>query len=238
MADSREPWLAQRLKMSFRPSVAPIGGPVAKLGGDPIWLDEPFWPISSSLGTPMTFVGQFPLPGPLPRMGYLFITQDDDCTALTFEPDAGENALIVQPDGRRPSFLTGTPAATGPTLWRRGAQWTNRIPVELHIDLNPATDAAKSDFQRQVAHQDAERHGVILDDSEPDGSVCRSYLGGSPLCWQPTGIAIEAGWKFFFQLDGSEGWGDDLYALNFGGGTGYAYLSGDELEGRFRWDCV
>ena len=45
-------------------------------------------------------------------------------------------------------------------------------------------------------------------------------------------------WRFFFQLDGAEGWGDDAFALNFGGGTGYAFLDPDRREGRFYWDCV
>ena len=34
------------------------------------------------------------------------------------------------------------------------------------------------------------------------------------------------------------GIGGDAFALNFGGGTGYAFLSPDEREGRFYWDCV
>jgi hypothetical protein len=28
------------------------------------------------------------------------------------------------------------------------------------------------------------------------------------------------------------------YALNFGGGTRYAFISADGLKGRFFWDCV
>jgi hypothetical protein len=223
--------------MSFRPSSTPIDRPEAKLGGHPIWLAEPFWPISSSLGVPMTFVGQFPLPGPFPRMSYLFVTQDDECMAVTFEPEAGENALIVQPDGRVPPFVSGRAASTGPTLWRRGAQWTDRIPVELHIDVRPAGQAVESEFERLVRLQTAERRGEVVDDS--GGPVIRrSFLGGSPLLWQPAVTDIEPGWKFFFQLDGGEGWGDDPYALNFGGGTGYAFLADDEREGRFFWDCV
>ncbi|WP_432825170.1 hypothetical protein [Dactylosporangium sp. CA-092794] len=52
-------------------------------------------------------------------------------------------------------------------------------------------------------------------------------------------LPIEAGWRFFFQLDGGDGSGpEDPYALNFGGGTGYAFVSPDRREGRFFWDCV
>jgi hypothetical protein len=62
-------------------------------------------------------------------------------------------------------------------------------------------------------------------------------VGGRPKFFQPY-IELAGDWRFFFQLDDCEGWGDDLYALNFGGGTGYAFLSPDEREGRFYWDCV
>jgi hypothetical protein len=36
-------------------------------------------------------------------------------------------------------------------------------------------------------------------------------------------------------VDGAEGCDEDVYALNFGGGTGCAFLSADEREGRFLW---
>jgi hypothetical protein len=49
---------------------------------------------------------------------------------------------------------------------------------------------------------------------------------------------MPAPWRFFFQLDGREGWDGGPCALNFGGGTRHAYLSHDEREGRFLWDCV
>jgi hypothetical protein len=38
---------------------------------------------------------------------------------------------------------------------------------------------------------------------------------------------------------GGEGWYDhEPSSLNFGGGTGYAFLNEDGLEGRFYWECV
>ncbi|GIF63946.1 hypothetical protein Ais01nite_19810 [Asanoa ishikariensis] len=128
------------MDLSWRPTSHPIDQPVPKLGGQPVWLDEPFWPVSGQFGIPMTFVGQFPLPGAGLRMTYLFVTQDDLCLATTFEPEGGESALLVQPGGRVPWFVKGVAERTGPTLWRRGDQWTDRIPVELHE--NPPDRAA------------------------------------------------------------------------------------------------
>ncbi|GIJ34482.1 hypothetical protein Vse01_36300 [Micromonospora sediminimaris] len=234
-----DPWLMPRLEMSWRPSLTPIDNPVAKLGGLPVWLDEPFWPVSAQFGSPMTFIGQFPLPGPSLRMSYLFMTQDDESLAGTFEAEGGENALLVQPGGRVPSFVTGLATGTGPTLWRRGSQWTERVPVELHIDVHLPDEATASSFEREVAYQDAARRGVHFDADADHGRVdCRSYVGGQPLLWQPWTTDLDASWRFFFQLDDAEGWGDDEYALNFGGGSGYAFLSEDQREGRFFWDCV
>jgi hypothetical protein len=232
----RDRWLTPRLEMSWRPSVTPIDEPTAKLGGQPFWLDEPFWPTSQTSGQPMTFVGQFPLPGPDVAMAYLFLSDEDG----TYEPDGGENALLVQPDGRVPPFVSGEARRTGPSLWRRGTDWNQRVPVELHLDLQAPAESAVSAFEREVVRQDAARRGVPWERNDDSEDVdCRSYVGGEPLFWQPwTPVELDDDWRFFFQLDGAEGWGDDPFALNLGGGTGYAFLSHDQREARFFWDCV
>ncbi|WP_239160807.1 hypothetical protein [Virgisporangium ochraceum] len=228
-------WLTPRWEMSWRPSAAPIDGPVAKLGGQPFWVDEPFWPASRSSGDPMTFIGQFPLPGSCGRMAYLFLSDEDG----TYDLDGGENALLVQPHGRVPPFVNGDIRGTGPSLSRRGTDWFAREPVELHLDLSAPNDAEATAFERHVAYRDAALQGASTEDGELPDVSCRSYVGGQPLFWQPwTPPQIDDSWRFFFQLDGAEGWGEDAFALNFGGGTGYAFLSQDQREGRFFWDCV
>ncbi|WP_238547119.1 hypothetical protein [Actinoplanes friuliensis] len=231
-------WLAPRSELTWRPAPEPVTGPVAKLGGQPVWLDEPFWPVSATSGEPMTFAGQFPLPGPDVRLAYLFLTQDEECLAETFEFEGGENALLIQPGGRIPGFVTGIPRATGPSLWRRGAKWTDRVPVELLLDVREPDAAARVRFDREIAGQDAVRTGVHREEDDDAEADCRSYVGGRPLFWQPWTTVVDSAWRFFFQLDGAEGADGDDFALNFGGGTGYAFLSEDGREGRFFWDCV
>ncbi|MFC4062932.1 hypothetical protein ACFOWE_32020 [Planomonospora corallina] len=109
---------------------APILEPVTKLGGQPVWVDEPQWPLSTELGTPMMFLGQFRLPGEEVRMAYLFMTDDEeDHVDGTWESEQGENALIVQP-GRVPSFITVTDDAEGPTM-----------SEDLAVELVPASPA-------------------------------------------------------------------------------------------------
>jgi hypothetical protein len=61
----------------------------------------------------MEFLGQFATPGG--ALAYLFMSAGDEDG--TFEPDGGENALIVQPGGRVPDFVTEVrDEATGPTV--------------------------------------------------------------------------------------------------------------------------
>jgi hypothetical protein len=94
-ADPTQAWLVPRLEMSFRAATAPIDTPVYKLGGQPVWLEEPFWPVSRSFGTEMTFVGQFPIPGDRRKLSYLFVAEDDLCIAETFEPARGEHRPVA-----------------------------------------------------------------------------------------------------------------------------------------------
>lgn len=237
-------WLLPRLQMRLRPVSTSIHAPVAKLGGQPAWLDTPTWPLSRTADAPMKFVGQFPVPGDPPRLAYLFITDDGDIGEPfpdTYRPAAGENALLVQPGGRIPPWVTVTDAATGPSLWRRGATWDDRVPVELAVDLAPLDPAVEAVLDAEIAVQEAERAGALLDlddaDEEDSPIPPYSYLGGKVHLWQPRFLQIDAEWRFFFQLDGGEGHApSDPYALNFGGGTGYGFLSQDRREGRFFWD--
>ncbi|SFE72244.1 hypothetical protein SAMN05421541_103227 [Actinoplanes philippinensis] len=198
---------------------------MAKLGGQPYWLDEPFWPVSATFRRPMVFVGQFPLPGPPVRMGYLFIADDPNGRGLTMEPEEGDNALLVQPGGRVPGFVRGLPRATGPSLWRRGARRTDRVPVELRVT---AAGPVGSGAGR-----------VAVTAAGPVGADRFGWVGGRPRGWRSDFVELlDDSWRFFFQIDGAEGIDGDAYALNFGGGTGYAFLSRDEREGRFFWDCA
>jgi hypothetical protein len=54
------------------------------------------------------------------------MTDDDDCMAEGYMVEAGDTALLIQPGGRIPPFITVTGDATGPSLWRRGATWIQK----------------------------------------------------------------------------------------------------------------
>ncbi|GAA3924939.1 hypothetical protein Aau02nite_20960 [Amorphoplanes auranticolor] len=115
-----------RRPVRFERSSEVTGVPVTKMGGQPVWLQAPQWPVSRSLGEPMTFIGQFRLDtdGEL-RMAYLFMTAGDEYVDGTWEPEGGENAVIVQPEGSVPAFFAVTDISEGPS-------W----PVEDHLPVN------------------------------------------------------------------------------------------------------
>src|ERR1043165_6193483 len=112
---------------SYKRVSRPIRKPVTKFGGQPVWLEEPAWPISAGSATPMRFICQILLTpslfgdGPT-KMAYLFLTQAerDEIEHGAFDPDIifpdeGENAVILQPGGR--VAVETTAQKTGPTLY-------------------------------------------------------------------------------------------------------------------------
>ncbi|MEV1170887.1 hypothetical protein [Nonomuraea sp. NPDC049784] len=57
---------------------------------------------------------------------------------------------------------------------------------------------------------------------------------GTPIWWQDEEYPAGA-WTYFFQLGNSK---QGMYDLLFAdSGVGYGFLSSDEREGRFLWQC-
>ncbi|MGW4640162.1 hypothetical protein ACWEN6_16620 [Sphaerisporangium sp. NPDC004334] len=119
--------------MVFSHAPGPIDEPMTKLGGQPVWLQEPAWPVCFRHETPMGFIGQFRLPGRRVRVAYLFMSAHHEGT---WDAEGGENALIVQP-GRVPSFVETIPRRTGESL----------VHEELFVDLEEVnqTDVSTRD---------------------------------------------------------------------------------------------
>src|SRR5689334_18808557 len=75
------------------------------------------------------------------KMAYLFMTDEDEYVGETFDPDGGENAVILQP---------GTPAVptqsliVGPTLYKMrqqpGRDRLSPLPCELAVHLQWGDD--------------------------------------------------------------------------------------------------
>lgn len=108
------------------------GHPQTKFGGQPDWLEEPQWPISAALGEQMRFIGQIHLGDVLPehagKIAYMFMTESDATYVDgTWSPDDGENAVIIQPQGRTDVPVEAT--RTGPSREEFGVEI-----VEQEID--------------------------------------------------------------------------------------------------------
>ncbi|MGW4646726.1 hypothetical protein [Kitasatospora sp. NPDC004289] len=199
-----------RLRLTFRPAEHPITEPVAKLGGAPVWLAEPAWPLDPRTGEPLVFVGQFPIPGDELRLAYLFV-EEEDMIMGGLGPEDGDAVVLVQPGGRVPHFAVPGPTGTrGRTLWRWGPD-DREVPVEGHLDLTPAPPGL-------------------------DGYELGTYLGGTAYLSHGR-PGLDSPWEFLLQLGDCGGAGEDPYFLNFGGGHGYVFLSPDHLEGRFYWEA-
>jgi uncharacterized protein YwqG len=209
--------------IAFRVTSQPITDLVTKFGGKPVWLTQPEWPLSSATGHPMRFICQIALDpdlfGEIPgRMAYLFITDEEQFVDGTWDPEGGENAVIIQP-----GMLTvpTAPLRSGPTLQRGESNPAGRHlifrDVEYAVDL--ALNADPDSFSDEEA----------LDHLEE----CK--IGGTPAFLQGERYPSGGQWKLLAQIDSA----DDLFYVNFGdAGVGYAFVSADGTQGRFLWQCA
>jgi hypothetical protein len=139
--------VARKYVLRYHEAPSPIRALTTKFGGQPVWLEEPSWPLSRAYGTPMQFIAQIALPAEIAapggaRMAYLFVTDDADqgSRVFTFESDGGENAVIVQPGTPWPGSTQSL--LQGPSLYRRSGQhghW-EQTPCEYGVELLAGSD--------------------------------------------------------------------------------------------------
>ncbi len=205
--------------IEFREADTPIREAVTKFGGQPAWIETPAWPLSRQTGRPMRFIAQVALEpdlfGTVPaRMAYLFMTDDDEGEWVdgTYEPDGGENAVVLQPgDFTSPT----TSQAEGPTLVRMIER-----PGEDRLVPEPCEFAASLVF------------GEDTDNPNPDGYP--NQIGGIPTFLQGEEYPKGGPWRLLLQLDSSS----VPFCVNFGdAGVGYAFVSRDGTAGKFLWQC-
>ena len=220
--------------IEFIEADAPITDPVTKFGGQPVWLERPEWPLSKELGRQMQFVCQIALDPdvfgvPPGRMAYLFITgeSEDEWVDGTYDPDGGENAVIVQPGGT--NGAESVAESEGPSLYAfvDGRSWEGAVPCEYSVSLEPGEDPEYVDEDERVEWSEAEFDAY-------EGPLDGNKVAGTPGFIQADEFPEAGPWRLLLQLDSMT----VPFHVNFGdAGIGYAYISEDGRSGKFLWQC-
>lgn len=220
--------------LSFREVGQPITQLVTKFGGQPTWITGPQWPLSRSTGTPMRFLGQVVLDAHLfgelaGRIAYLFITDGEIFVDNTFDPEGGENALIMQPgayDGPTHELLSG------PSLYKMISELTGErlIPVSCEFAVEYGADEDPEVLVEDEHVHTSEQAWLAFT------SFCNeSKLGGTPAFLQGPEFPRGGPWRLLLQLDSVSA----PFYVNFGGaGVGYAFITEDGQAGKFLWQCL
>lgn len=219
----------------------PITTPVTKFGGKPCWLEAAQWPLGRKFGVPMEFLGQIALADvpSLPaslcasgRVAYLFMTgwveDDEKGVPSTWDAEAGENVVILQPDGR--SIIVPTEEVS---------VYDENLYLECHVQRTLQEEP-------EMVDPDSGHLGVVSSEVySQDGSnslhdlLAANKLGGIPCFIQyieypPTG----GPWHFVLQLSEFTQLPDGTYfSPNFGMGQAHVFVSEDGREGRLLWQC-
>lgn len=206
--------------VNFQETEIPVSETVTKFGGQPVWIEKPEWPTSQTTGKPMMFICQISLDEEIfgqieGKMAYIFMTDEDEHIDGTSEPDGGENAVVVQPNGDNPSSIS---IQNGPSL----AIWK---------------EIEGEQFRKPFACEFSVQQSEIISDSEPDEEMnFENKVGGIPQFLQGEEFPDENKdhWKLLLQLDSAS----VPFEINFGdAGVGYAFISKDGKTGKFLWQC-
>jgi len=200
--------------------------PVTKFGGQPVWLTEPQWPISTGWDNrPMMFIAQIALDKRVfsnsnGEVAYIFVThpetlEDDFFDPEIIYPDEGENAIIIQPGGQL--FVKTENIINGPTIFDH-----NGLGYEGYAKLTFSEDP---DFVDNRAFK-------LLSEKEKKkycSKIEGSKLGGSPYFFQGDQWPEGKEWSLLMQLNSTF----LPFYLNLGAApTLFAFISNDYKKGK------
>ena len=222
-------------RLILQRSSAPIEEPVTKLGGLPVWVNEPAWPVSAATGEQMHFIGQVVIDQPLfpvetPRIAYLFMTEWTETKAglVTWDPKKW-GAVIIQDvsAGRQPTIVDGPRLRE--TYWEGSNQMTRPLELAATVCIEPIP-AELSDDERYLLLMDRRRKIEYY-------NALGQKVGGVPNWIQ--GDEMPEGWRLLLQMN-QYPWvdGESIDTnWNFGTGSCYALISPDCSEGILLWQC-
>jgi uncharacterized protein YwqG len=225
--------MPKRASLEFIESNEPITDPVTKFGGQPVWVGEPQWPLSKSTGNLMRFICQIAIdPGwfktASAQMAYFFITDEEEYVDETWEPDGGENAVILQPGQ---TTLPTKAESQGPTLYRLVKKPANRRlvsePCEYSVALKIGEEPDFIDERERTKWELTKREEYL-------SALHGNKIGGSPFFIQNTEYPGPGRWHLLLQLHSTT----VPFSVNFGdSGAGYLFLSEDGRTAKFLWQC-
>lgn len=208
---------------------------VTKFGGQPVWIGQPQWPVSRELGKPMQFICQIwidpALFGACPaQMAYVFITDDSDSQGLceTWDPNGGENAVILQPGH---TTAATQPLTEGPSLYRMVSKLFKKKRVEkpceyavkLKDDVDP--DFIPEDELMEMEEGTWEAYYSKIQDNK---------IGGTPCFVQNAEFPFLEESKLLLQINPAT----TPFWINFGDcGIGHVFMNKDGTEAKFGWQC-
>ena len=225
--------MQKKYSIEFVEAKKPISECVTKFGGQPNWISKPEWPVSKAANEPMRFIGQIALDAEIvghtsAKMAYLFMTDDPDVDG-TWEPDGGENALIIQPGQNE---ARTEPLTKGPTLFKMEKRFFGAVnlpkTLEYEVRLIPGEDPEwiTEDDRTRLTEEKFAAYNETLTGNK---------LGGTPGFLQADEFPEGDGWRLVLQLDSTR----TPFWVNFGdAGVGYAFISQDGTRGKFLWQCA
>lgn len=200
-----------------------------KFGGQPDWIAQPQWPVSKETGNPMRFICQIDLSefNTDAKMAYLFLTDEEEYVDGTWEPDGGENAIILQPSTE--IYAASVSKANGPTLYKMVKKLfsKNLAPKDVEFSIS-----LKEEVEPEFVNE-SDRSGWTDERLENYAKALdKNKIGGTPLFLQGTEFPDSGKWDLLMQIDSTK----VPFFINFGGsGVGYAFLSEDGKKAKFLW---
>lgn len=157
------------------------------------------------------------------KMAYIFMTDLEKQVVPAWDPDAGENAVLIQPGH---PFRGKTQASSiGPTIYEYievpGDPDLHPRPCEFLVDVDRRTDPDFVDEAHRIAMDDVsfEKYSKEIDGNK---------IGGTPAFLQED--AMPPSGHLLLQLDSTK----VPFYINFGDcGLGYAFISPDGTMGKF-----
>jgi len=226
--------VSKSASIEFVETAERINEPVTKFGGQPVWIEESQWPLSKQTGNPMEFICQIELSenlftGSKGKMAYIFMTEEEEYIDGTWEPDGGENAIIIQP---------GIPSVKVKEI-QGGPSIKKYVKVEGYDRLQPQL---KEYSVLLTVQEDPEYASEEIrsnwDDSKFDEyaqSLDGNKIGGTPIFLQGDEFPDGGGFKLLLQLDSTQ----IPFHVNFGdAGIAYAFINQDGTAGKFLWQCA